>query len=467
MRPGHLLFYLYAGAGVPGRFKSIFYQSMYQTPSRTGMLIALEMLASIPAIPFFGHLSDRLRSRSIVIHLCQVISVLVFLLMVPVKMFGASSPDASFLILAALASLFGFFYQPLFALGYTMSVDFLSKLNGDALKFATERLWGCVGYAALTAILGLLLDFTPLDTYAVFISFVVCAVLFSASVVLYDREMGGSKAMFVSHAKSNATSPLIDDQQQQRSAAQSVHHQQQQQQALSLWDALKPVVFDGGIVNILFYLLFLVQSAGMALVDNFLFLFMTDSMGASHSLCGCTILVSLVFEMPVFLNMPTILRRVQLEHAMVFAACVYSARVIGYTVVPYPWMVLLLEPLHGIMFGTIDAASVAYVAKRAVKGGEASAQSILASVRAAGFTIATIGGGVVIDYYGPTTLYRMSAAIVMATATLFLFADTVQRLVDNRRRGYDELNSMGVMNCKNVNSKTMYSNVKKMEEGTV
>lgn len=457
MRPGHLLFYLYAGAGVPGRFKSIFYQSMYQTPSRTGMLIALEMLASIPAIPFFGHLSDRLRSRSIVIHLCQVISVLIFLLMVPVKMFGANSPDTSFLILSALASLFGFFYQPLFALGYTMSVDFLSKLNGDALKFATERLWGCVGYAALTAILGVLLDFTSLDTYAVFISFVVCAVLFSASVVMYDRESGGAKATFASHAKSNATSPLIDDQQRQQHSAHSVHTQQQQQ-ALSLWDALKPVMFDGGIVNILFYLLFLVQSAGMALVDNFLFLFMTSTMGASHSLCGCTILVSLVFEMPVFLNMPTILRRVQLEHAMVFAACVYSARVIGYTVVPHPWMVLLLEPLHGIMFGTIDAASVAYVAKRAVKGGEASAQSILASVRAAGFTIATIGGGVVIDYYGPTTLYRMSAAIVMATATCFLLADTVQRLVDTRRRGYCDMT---------IRSNNKNWEVKKMEEGTV
>ena len=65
-----------------------------------------------------------------------------------------------------------------------------------------------------------------------------------------------------------------------------------------MWDAMKPVVFDGGVVNMLFYLLFLVQNAGVAVVDIFLFL--------SYSLCGCTILVPLVFETPVYLNMPKV-----------------------------------------------------------------------------------------------------------------------------------------------------------------
>ena len=97
------------------------------------------------------------------------------------------SDNSSFMYLSGCAALFGFFYQPLFALGYTMSVDILRKLDGHALKFATERLWGCVGYAALTAILGLILDFTPLDTYAFFLSFVVCAALFSAPVEFFEK----------------------------------------------------------------------------------------------------------------------------------------------------------------------------------------------------------------------------------------------------------------------------------------
>lgn len=408
MRPAYPLFFLYSGYAVPGRFKSIFYESLAQRPSRIGFLLAFETLASIPALPFFGHLSDRLRSREIVIYFCQTCSVVVFFLMIiGVPSFNLLSGDASFLFLSIVAMVFGFFYQPLFAMAYTVCIDFLNECGEGALKFGGERLWGCVGYSTLTVVLGVLLDIPEIGIKAVFACFLICSLLFSASIFLFERSRRHERRKRMPYPPT------------QTSVGQNCETSTQH---VPIWGAIQPVIFAGGIQNTLFFLLFLNLCIGMALVDNFLFLFLTKELHASNFLCSTTLVVSLIFEIPVYAQMSRMLQHISASRAMGIAALAYAVRVIGYTMVPVPWLVLFFEPLHGLMFATIDGASVAYISNRAVKGGEACAQSILAAVRATGFTVATIGGGIIIEWFGARVLYWSSATLVLVSAAAFFAA---------------------------------------------
>eukprot|EP00977_Amphora_coffeiformis_P006186 scaffold1332_cov166-Amphora_coffeaeformis.AAC.14 len=91
---------------------------------------------------------------------------------------------------------------------------------------------------------------------------------------------------------------------------------------------------------------------GMALVDSFLFVYLQNDLRAFTQLCGLTVGVTVLVELPIFQYSESLLRIV--GHDLLFASSMlaYIFRAFGYT-----WLtpstvhwVLLLEILHGITF---------------------------------------------------------------------------------------------------------------------
>lgn len=414
LRPAHLMFTLYSGFAIPGRFKSEFYGILKQPPSRTGVLIALETLPSILALPYFGHLADRLKSPAAVTHVCIVMSTILFGTMFPAGMLPLSSMT-SFFLLCIVVSLFSVFYQPLFALGYSMAIDFLRvEDNGtddskSITKFGVERLWGCVGYAIITIILGIFLDSTFDPMIAYLFIFVCVMAVYSRSVIVFQKNLTLPGYQTIPATKQKSMEPA--------STAPTPQ----------FWTTLRRIICDGGVVNTLCLLLFLWISTGMALVDNYLFLYLTSQLNASHMLCGMTLLVSTASEIPVYLYMPNILRMIKPETALAISGLSYAARVIGYILVPQnaTWAILFLEILHGPMYATVDTASVAYFEQRADKHDQSMAQSVLATIRSVGFTTAAVSGGIIIEMFGHHTLYIGSACLALSTSLIFLIADAI------------------------------------------
>lgn len=415
LRPAHLMFSLYSGFAVPGRFKSEFYSVLRQPPSRAGVLIALETLPSILTLPYFGHLADRLKSPVAVTHVCTIVSTILFASMFPAGLLPLSSMSA-FLLLCFIVSLFSIFYQPLFALGYSMAIDFLraedhgSDDSKSITKFGVERLWGCVGYAIITIALGIFLDsaFDPMIPYLVV--FVALMAVYDRSVHAFQHSLTlpGYQTIPTSRSKSMTTTSTGPTPQ--------------------FWSTLRRIVCDGGIVNALCLLLFLWISTGMAVVDNYLFLYLTSELKASHTLCGMTLLVSISSEIPVYVYMPKILRMIKPETALAISGLSYAVRVVGYILVPHnaTWAILFLEILHGPMYATVDAASVAYFEQRADKHDQSMAQSVLATIRSVGFTTAAVSGGFIIEMFGHHALYIGSACLALSTSLIFLIADAIQ-----------------------------------------
>ncbi|KAJ1479591.1 hypothetical protein T484DRAFT_1813648 [Baffinella frigidus] len=149
-------------------------------------------------------------------------------------------------------------------------------------------------------------------------------------------------------------------------------------------------------------------SIGTALVEGLVFLFFVQDLGASNTLCGLSIIVTVVFELPIFSYSKKCLRVVfelpifsyskkcldtfGIQGLLIMAGVCYVTRVMAYTLFSDPWMVLSVEPLHGITFAFKQIAAVHYCAAIAPPGCETSAQGFKDVVVQLGVITGTFGG---------------------------------------------------------------------------
>lgn len=153
--------------------------------------------------------------------------------------------------------------------------------------------------------------------------------------------------------------------------------------------------------------------------------YFSEDLNASNFLCGVSVLITVMFEIPLFYFSKFIMQRVSLHSMNVIAAIAYCFRVVTYTLInsDSQWMLLSVEPLHGVTFALHKLSCLHYISSIAPTGLEASAQSVLSVVQSLGSATGVLCGGVIIDRYGSDVLYRSSATLIMiATALYYYFA---------------------------------------------
>ena len=157
-------------------------------------------------------------------------------------------------------------------------------------------------------------------------------------------------------------------------------------------------------LDIAFVLSVLCLSLGTSLVESLSFAYFTSVLSAGSTLNGFTVAVTVMFEIPLFHYADTIMGKLGYTNAQVLAMLAYSTRVYCYTVVPKAWMVLLLEPLHGVTYALSKSASVEHVSRTA--DGDVG-QSVMNTIRGnVGPIMGLILAGVVGEYFSQQTLYR-------------------------------------------------------------
>ena len=109
------------------------------------------------------------------------------------------------------------------------------------------------------------------------------------------------------------------------------------------------------------------------------------------------------------------------NHQLMTASCLaYIFRVIWYTSTTNPWMVLVVEPLHGITFACKALAAVHYAAELAPPGLQTSAQGLSNTVQCMGVITGSVLGGYLMDTRGSVFLYRAAALLSAVTLCLYL-----------------------------------------------
>eukprot|EP00401_Gymnodinium_catenatum_P040027 CAMPEP_0117579448 /NCGR_PEP_ID=MMETSP0784-20121206/64622_1 /TAXON_ID=39447 /ORGANISM="" /LENGTH=429 /DNA_ID=CAMNT_0005379339 /DNA_START=39 /DNA_END=1325 /DNA_ORIENTATION=+ len=129
-----------------------------------------------------------------------------------------------------------------------------------------------------------------------------------------------------------------------------------------------------------FFANLLVYGAHMALVESFLFVYiLRDFRGADQSILGASVATMCLFELPVFSYIKILIDRYSLTTLLSACHAIMSCRLLAYSALPKdaPWLVLLVEPLHGITMAAMWACSVEYGRRLAPKGKEARMQALV------------------------------------------------------------------------------------------
>ena len=90
-----------------------------------------------------------------------------------------------------------------------------------------------------------------------------------------------------------------------------------------------------------------------------------------------------MFSHPVFPQLPmlwvagAIIERLGLVSCLYLALLCYALRMLVYSVLVNPWLVLLVEPLHCVTFGLMYAAASSYASIIAPPGMSATLQGLL------------------------------------------------------------------------------------------
>ena len=182
-----------------------------------------------------------------------------------------------------------------------------------------------------------------------------------------------------------------------------------QEHRLTFMGLLRLIFKDAPILNISFIISLFTLFIGMAVVESLIFLYF-EFLGGDNTMCGVTVIVTVLFEIPLFHFAPNVLRILGTQSVFQLGCLAYVVRVIGYSFMPksHPYLVLLLEPLHGVTISFANTVSVDIADKWVPSGYESSGQGFISMIRSLGQLVGlTIAGAM-----EGRILYRILASIV-------------------------------------------------------
>ena len=180
-------------------------------------------------------------------------------------------------------------------------------------------------------------------------------------------------------------------------------------EALTLLELGRLLFHTGSLFKASFIMSLFALSIGMSVVESLIFLYF-EFLGGSNIMCGMTVCVTVLFELPLFHYAPSILKRLGSATMMQLGCLAYIVRTIGYSFIPqqHPYLVLFLEPLHGCTIGFAGTSSVAFADEWVPAGYESSGQGFISMIGGFGQFVGLCIGG----FLEGRLLYRVLATIV-------------------------------------------------------
>ncbi|CAB9507553.1 Major facilitator superfamily domain-containing protein 6 [Seminavis robusta] len=287
------------------------------------------------------------------------------------------------------------------------TLDFLGERHHG--MYGTIRLWTAVSWGFGAIVLSYLTDI-----YGFTVNFYVFGAVMTLQLVFF---------VFGLPARSKSEQEFYEKAQRQK---ENIHHPtnfskksaaSEPMRWSALWDIMTrlPVIF------------WLIEAAlvvaGIIIVDSFLFVYLQNDLLASTSLCGWTVGVTVLLELPIFHFSQQLLSWLGHDVLLIVSMISYSSRIIGYTMLTpetVNW-VIAWEVLHGITFACMWIATVDYADSIAPKGWSTTVQSIVNGVTYhIGGGVGPIVAGQVMNRFGARTMFRGMGLIVGSVMLLHL-----------------------------------------------
>ncbi|KAG5469403.1 hypothetical protein LSCM1_02620 [Leishmania martiniquensis] len=179
----------------------------------------------------------------------------------------------------------------------------------------------------------------------------------------------------------------------------------------------------------LFLLAATMMGTGYSFIDNFLFLFLGD-LGGSETLMGLTVILTVSTEIPLFQMSARLHRMFTERQMMTIAMSVWVFRVTCYAMLTKAWMVLLIEPLHGVTFAFMWLPSVQLISRAFPRKLSSSATGVLFTLTSGvGPMVGNLVAGTLYTLVGPHKMFLYAAA---AMTSALIFYQLLDRILERR-----------------------------------
>ncbi|KAH9253660.1 hypothetical protein BASA81_008278 [Batrachochytrium salamandrivorans] len=392
MRPGVLYFALFVILAGQGRFMSlVLTDSLRLRESEAGWVLGFGILSGLFSMPFWSMRADtkeigckRVLMEMVVLHL------LAFSLLPLGRMWFLSTSHDGVYVMALLSR---FFSAALISPCNSVLDAYTLRVLEDKDQYGKERLFGAVSWALANILMGVFMDSGVVDPLW------VCGGFLLAGTIMFIGLLW--KCLPSDGGDNHANVTVV-------------------QEPPSLTGFLNILHLPG----MLFFMLVvtLVMGCATSLVEHLLFLFMRTQLQASYTLCGVSVVVTVLFEIPLFFVGKPLLLRVGVLWLLVGAMVCYITRVVVYTLVSNGWAVLLVEPLHGVTYAMLQTASVAFVHSKCPSQQTAQGQGLLNVFKNSGALLGTVVGSRILQYLGSGILFRGMALIVTTSLCVLVLA---------------------------------------------
>lgn len=365
------------------RYLTLYFEEDHLSAEQIGWLWAVARLIGTASTPLVTALADHSKKARSMSQVSVVSSVALFLLL----FVGRGWSQEFKLMLRAAA----FWTHALVVSPRGALMDALARAacGQDTARWGSARVYGAVGWGALHLVLGPVID--ALGTVMLAVSYCSFAlVLIFVQQVSVPEECG----------------PVGDG---------------------FSWKAVWGIF----VRQRWFFLNLTAIGAGFSMVEGMLFLLLRE-LQASTLLCGLSVVVTVLFELPIFSYASQLLQLLGIRRMILLGQAAWVVRAVFYANIRVPWTVLLIEPLHGVTFALVWIAAIQHVADPRVSGHglEASAQGLLAMCFSGlGPTLGLSFGGFLFEHAGSHAAYGVFAVFIAVCGVGYaLFGDEPEEL---------------------------------------
>ncbi|NLO82536.1 MAG: MFS transporter [Clostridiales bacterium] len=341
-----------------------------------GTIMAINSLIVVFAQPFWGMVSDRIRS---------VKKVFIFNLLVAIILVQAVPYISLTVFVGLILALVTFFESPLSPLLDSWVVRGI-KAEGN-ISYGSIRLWGSAGYSIIVYICGRLINkFSTANVLFPFFLIMGCLAAFACTGIKADSLVpdGGARRLYIGRLFKN--------------------HQ---------------------------YVYYLIFAVILAIPHRSAFIFLPNlmkSVGGTDGDLGLINAVMAISEIPAFLYSRVLFRRYKPVNVILFSSIFYILRQVLYLIASQPIHVFLVQLLQGPSFALFVNGSVYYIDELAPEELKATAQTFATSMYfGLSGIVGSYGGGWVIDNYGLKNMYWIGFCISLVISVLFLLSVNIGR----------------------------------------
>ena len=369
-----------------GRFATIFYRTVaHLSAAQIGLVEAAQPIAGVVGNQLFGYVSDRLQRKKAVTLLARVVTTAVLLLLALPQVTHYMLYNLPIGILSVMATV------AFFSVGDGVLDSYTLDLLGNERRgeYGRYRLWLAVSWGLGNVAMGLVakVNFN--------VNFVAFGVLNAVNIILVAAALPArtrGEMELIAQRKKPPPAPELT----QPLPPSSPSAQSPSREALStrdqstLWRALR----RWRMVVFLLYVMALL-GVGNTLVERFLFVYALDELGADSALCGYSVAMTVLFELPIFHFGELLIKRVGHDNMIMLATTSYVLRVLGYTRLTKQtvWYLLALEPFHGLTYGFFWTASVDKMKLEFPVEWQTTGQLLLKSMWSLGQIVGSLFGG--------------------------------------------------------------------------